>query len=216
MYMYMYIRISILNIEMRSNNIQNAKPKKANQPTFPERLKKSKQGQTRCQSWVGCGAKPVQNGSFFKGCNNNDNNNNSSNNNNNTSNNNNNNTSNNNNNHNDNDNKNNNNNNSGNNNSNNSNNNNSNSNSNNNNNNVNHSDNDNKDSKNNNDRFFVLKYQVFWYLQPKTWPDFTPKIGENEIFQMGWFNQQLPLDPLEPMEEWKFLRPKNMGYSYNP
>ena len=63
--MYMYIRISILNIEMRSNNIQNAKPNKANQPTFPERLKKSKQGQTRCQLWVGCGAKPVQNGSFF-------------------------------------------------------------------------------------------------------------------------------------------------------
>lgn len=29
----MYIRISILILEMRSNNIQNAKPKKANQPT---------------------------------------------------------------------------------------------------------------------------------------------------------------------------------------
>ena len=131
---YMYIRTSILNIEMRSNNIQNAKPKNANQPTFPERLKKSKQGQTRCQLWVGCGAKPVPNGSFCEGFNNNDN--------------------------------------------------------------------DNKDNKNNNDRFFVLKYQFFWYL-------YNPKHGR--IFQTGWFNQQLPLHPLEPMEKCRFLHPQNMG-----
>ena len=138
-HIYIYIRIRILNIEMRSNNIKNAKPKKANQPTFPERLKKSKQGQTRCQLWVGCGAKPVQNGSFFKGYNNNDN--------------------------------------------------------------------DNKDNKNNNDRFFVLKYQFFWYLQPKTWPDFTPKIGGRWYFSDGMVQPVTTFGPLGTYGRMKVFTP---------
>ena len=102
---------------------------------------------------------------------------------------------------------------------------------------FNNNDNDNKDNKNNNGRFFVLKYQFFWYLQTKTWPDFTPKIGEYlqpktwpdftpkiggrwYFSEICWFNQQLPLDPLEPMEKMQVFTPSKlwvpMGSSWFP